>query len=357
MDAQSHRPENPAADTPGTPVTDTSENPATGAPEGTAVRGGGHPWAGFLLRRLGGLLAVLVTLVVVTFLIVQLIPGDPARALAGPDATPQQIEQLRHEIGLDRPLPEQFASYAGGLLGGDLGVSFQTREPVADVIAARLPFTAELALLAVVVALAVAVPLGMAVAVATRGGRRPRLDAAFTFVTGLGGAAPEYVLGTLLVLVFAIGLGVLPASGAATLSALVLPVTAIALPGACVLARVVRREAAVVLEQDYMRTARGRRLPAPALYARHALPNLLTGTLTLGGLTLSALLGGTVIVESVFAWPGMGTRVVEAILARDYPVIQGTVLVLGLLAALINMIVDVLLGLLDPRTLAGRSHA
>ncbi|NRQ37026.1 ABC transporter permease [Nonomuraea sp. NN258] len=314
-----------------------------------------RPWPRFLLRRLGGLAGVLVTLVVVTFLMVQLIPGDPARARAGADATPQQVELLRHELGLDRPLPERFASYTGGLLGGDLGTSFQTGEPVAQVLATRLPFTAELAFLAIVVVLGVAVPLGLAVAVATRGGRRPRLDTAFTFVSGLLGSTPEYVLGTLLVVVFAIWLNLLPAAGAATLSALVLPVVAIGLPGALVMARVVRREAAAVLDQDYLRTARGRRLPPLTLYLRHALPNLLTGTLTLGGLTLTALLGGTVIVESVFSWPGLGTRVVEAILVRDYPVIQGAVLMLGLFAALLNLLVDVLLGLLDPRTLTARS--
>ncbi|MFD3652163.1 ABC transporter permease [Streptomyces sp. NPDC058620] len=308
------------------------------------------PWGVFLMRRLGGLVAVAATLVVVTFLIVQLIPGDPARVLAGADASPGDIERLRGQLGLDQPLLTRFVDYAGGLFHGDLGLSFQTREPVADIIAARLPFTAELALLAVLVVLLVAVPLGLAIAV--RGNRRT--DSAFTFTTSLVGATPEYVIATLLVLVFAITLGVFPAAGAETLMSLVLPVAAIALPGTSVMARIVRREAASVLAQDYMRTARGRRLPPLTLYTRHALPNLLTATLTLGGLILTSLLGGTVIVESVFAWPGMGQRVVEAILARDYPVIQGCVLVLGLLAALLNLVVDVVLGLLDPRTLAGK---
>ncbi|MGI5167125.1 ABC transporter permease [Spirillospora sp. CA-253888] len=333
--------------------------PGSTVPGGGKARAAGgrglHPWAGFLLRRLAGLVVALAALVVVTFLMMQLIPGDPARALAGDTATGAQVEQLRHELGLDRSLGSQFTSYVGGLLQGDLGQSFQTREPVAQVIGSRLPFTAELALLAIVLVLLLAVPLGMAVAIATRGGRRGRLDAGFTFVTGLVGATPEYVLGTLLVLVFAITLGALPAAGAASLSALVLPVLAIALPATCVLARIVRRETAGVLEQDYMRTARGRRLPPLRLYARHALPNLLTGTLTMGGLTLAGLLGGTVIVESVFNWPGLGSRVVQAILNRDYPVIQGTVLVLGVLATLLNLLVDLLLGLLDPRTLNGRS--
>lgn len=308
-------------------------------------------WPGFLLRRLGGLIIVASVLMVATFLMVQLIPGDPARVVAGPDASPAALAEVRHRLGLDLPLWEQFTSYLAGLTQGSLGTSFETKESVADVIATRLPFTAELAILAVLVVLVVAVPLGLVVAARDKRGS----DNGFTFFTALGGATPEYVLGTLLVVVFALGLGWFPAAGAATLPSLVLPVAAIAVPGICVMARIVRREAATVLAQDYMRTARARRLPAWRLYTRHALPNLLTATLTVSGLILAGLLGGAVIVESVFAWPGVGTRVVQAILARDYPVVQGCVLVLGLVAAVLNLIVDVVLGLLDPRTLAARS--
>ncbi|MEV4331038.1 ABC transporter permease [Streptomyces sp. NPDC049597] len=279
------------------------------------------PWGAFLVRRLAGLAAVAVTLVVGTFLMVQLIPGDPARVVAGADAAPADVERARHEP-----------------------------EPVADVIGTRLPFTAELAFLSVLGVLVLAVPIGLAVA--ARRGRRT--DGAFTFVTGLVGATPEYIIGTLLVLGFAIKLGWLPAAGAERVSSMVLPVAALVLPGTCVMARIVRTEAAHVLAQDYVRTARGRRLPPLRLYARHALPNLLTATLTLGGLILAGLLGGTVVVESVFAWPGIGLRVVEALLVRDYPVVQGCVLVLGLLAALLNLLVDAALALLDPRTLAGK---
>ena len=305
------------------------------------------PWGVFLLRRLGGLLVVAAVLVTATFAMVQLIPGDPARVVAGPDATPEALAVVRHQLGLDRSLPAQFTSYIGGLLHGDLGTSFQTKEHVSDIVTTRLPFTAELAVGAVLVSLLIAVPLGMAVAVRSSS----RTDTAFSVLTGLGGAMPDYVLGTLLVVVFAIGLGWLPAAGAASLSSLVMPVAALAVPGACAIARIVRRESAMVLAQDYMRTARARRLPTLRLYARHALPNLLTSTLTLGGLILAGLLGGTVVVESVFAWPGIGTRVVDAILVRDYPVVQGCVLTLGMLAAVLNLAVDVLLGLLDPRTL------
>ncbi|RSS56743.1 ABC transporter permease [Streptomyces sp. WAC01280] len=320
--------------------------PAAGAGRATTL----GPWGTFLVRRLVGLVAVAVTLVVGTFLMVQLIPGDPARVVAGADATPADVELARHELGLDRTLLSQFGTYASGLLRGDLGTAFQTKESVAEIIGSRLPFTAEIAFLSVLVVLVLAVPIGLAVA--ARGSRRT--DGAFTFVTGLVGATPEYIIGTLLVLGFAIRLGWLPAAGAETVTSMVLPIAALVLPGTCVMARIVRGEAAHVLAQDYMRTARGRRLPPLRLYARHALPNLLTATLTLGGLILAGLLGGTVVVETVFAWPGIGQRVVEALLVRDYPVIQGCVLVLGLLAALLNLLVDVVLALLDPRTLAGK---
>ncbi|MDI2132101.1 ABC transporter permease [Yinghuangia seranimata] len=313
------------------------------------------PWLGFAARRLGGVLLVLTALVVITFAIVQLMPGDPARVAAGANATPDQITRMRHDLGLDRSVPAQFVDYVGNLLHGDLGRSFHTQENVADIVADRLPYTAELALLGIVVILVVAIPLGMLVAVLCQNGRRRRLDGAFTFVTGFVGSTPEYVLGTLLVYVVGIKLGWLPVAGAATVDALVLPVVAISLGPVCTIARIVRRETAVVLGQDYFRTARGRRLPARRLYLRHALPNLLTSTLTLAGLLLAGLLGGTVIAESVFAWPGLGTRVVEAITQRDLPVVQGVVLVLGSLACLINLLIDVVLGLLDPRTLSGKA--
>lgn len=322
----------------------------------TAPGSASRAWVRFLLRRLAGVAVVLAVLVTATFLLLQLVPGDPARAAVGVDASPAEVEAMRHALGLDRPLAEQFTSYVGGLLTGDLGVSFQTGEPVSQVIATRLPFTAELALLSVPAALLIAVPTGVAVAVACRGGRRRRLDAAFTTTASVVGCTPEYIAATLLVLVFAVTLGWLPAAGAATPASLILPVVAIALPPAAALARIVRRETAVVLEEDYLRTARAKRLGGWALHVRHTLPNLLTSALTMGGLLLAGLMGGTVIVESVFAWPGLGTRVVQAILVRDFPVIQGIVLVIGLMAALINLLVDVCLGVLDPRTLTGKTE-
>lgn len=308
-----------------------------------------------MLRRLIGLCGVLAALVVGTFLMVQLIPGDPAQLIAGPNAAPEQVDVIRGQLGLDRSPWHQFLDYVGGLATGDMGTSFVTSEPVMQVIADRVPFTARLALLAIVLVLVVSVPLGIAVAVACRGGRRRFLDTVFTGITSFLGAIPEYVLGVFLIILFAITWKVLPPGGAETPEAIILPLAAVSIGSICTLARIVRRETTVVLAQDYMRTARGRRLRALRLYTRHALPNLLTSTLTVGGLILASLLGGTIIVEFAFNWPGVGTKIIAAIGSRDYPVIQGMVLLLGLIATAINLLVDVLLGLIDPRTLTGKA--
>jgi peptide/nickel transport system permease protein len=188
----------------------------------------------------------------------------------------------------------------------------------------------------------------MTVAVLCRSGRR-WLDGGFQALTSIGASFPEYVAGTLLVLVFAIALGLFPPGGADAASSIVLPVIAVGLAPTCTLARIVRRETATVLELDYMRAARSKRLPPMRLYARHALPNLMTATLSYAGVLLAGLLSGTIIAESVFAWPGLGSRVVHAVTVRDYPVIQGSVIVLGLVAVIATVLVDGLLGSLDPR--------
>ncbi len=342
-----------APSTAGAAVPGAAHAPGTSTRPARAAR---SPWVQFALKRAVGLVLTLVVLIVVTFLIVPLIPGDPAVAAAGPDASQAQIAAVRAELGLDRPMTEQFASYLGGLLHGDLGTSFRLSASVSDIIAARLPYTVGISLIAIVLVLVVAVPLGMAVGILTRGGRRRWLDVTFGFGTGLVAAIPPYVMATLLVVVFAVTLDLLPPAYSRNHpgTSFVLPVLALSIGPVCTIARVVRRETAVVLEQDYLRTARGWRLRAARLYGKYAMPNLLTSTLTLSGLILASMLGGAIIVETVFSWPGLGLGVVQAIIAKDYPVIQGIILVLGMVAALLTLLVDVLLGLVDPRTLGGR---
>lgn len=327
-------------------------------PRGTAEEPRGaarrlSPWAAYLLRRIGGVALSMAILIIFTFLMVPLIPGDPAVAVAGADATTEQIEAIRQDLGLNDPLWLRFIHYVGNLATGDAGNSFAYGTSVSTIIATKLPFTAELAFLGIIVVLLVSIPAGMAVGVLTRGGRRKPLDIAFGMATGFFQAVPQYVLATVLVVLFAITWRVLPAAGAASLSAFILPVAGLAVAPICSIARVVRRETATVLEQDYLRTARGWRLPPLRLYARHALPNLLTTALTLAGLVLSGMLGGAIIVENVFNWPGLGKEIVTAIVNKDYPVIQGIILVLGLLAIILNLLVDIILGLIDPRTLGG----
>ncbi|GAA4513504.1 ABC transporter permease [Brevibacterium yomogidense] len=315
-----------------------------------------HPWVRFALRRAGGLLLSFTLLVLITFLIVPLLPGDPAVVAAGEGATLEQIEHTRTALGLDAPLLVQFAEYLRGVLTLDLGVSFATGVPVSTVVFSRLPFTAEIALIAICITLLIGVPLGTAAALLTRGGRRPAVDHVFNALTSFVFAVPNYVLATLLVYIFAIRLGWLPASGAATLPSLILPTAAVMIGPACALARIVRREAATIFEEDYVRTARGWRLSTWHITSRYVLPNLLTTTLTLSGLILAGMLGGAVVVETVFGWPGLGTGIVQAIVQRDYPVIRGIILLLGVLATVLILVVDVVLAIVDPRTLDGEAH-
>ncbi|MFE5505204.1 ABC transporter permease, partial [Amycolatopsis japonica] len=244
----------------------------------------------------------------------------------------------------------QYVHYLGGLVTGDFGTSMTSGQPVSEVIGDRLPATLELALPAFAVVIAVAIPLGLLFAVLTRGGRRRGGELAFTSTTVLLAAIPEFLLAVALVAFFSVQLGWFPVAGNADASSFVLPVIALALGPASVLARIVRVETLSVLGNDFIRTARAKRLPARLVYLRHALPNALTATLTMGGLMLTGMVAGTVLVENVFAWPGLGSTIAQSILQKDYPLVQGIVLVYGIGVLLVNLTVDVLLAVLDPRS-------
>lgn len=330
----------------------TTLTPAT-APTRQPVRTPGwlsSRWTRFALRRSGRLLVSLWVLVTLSFLMIHLVPGDPVRAALGMTAPPELVAAKRHALGLDDPLPVQYVHYLGHLLHGDLGESISSQLPVAETIGQRLPATAALAVLAFVVAVGVSVPLGVAVAVATRRGRRRRTELAFASTSVVLGSIPDFLLGVALACVFAVNLGWFPVAGRSGATSYVLPVLALAIGPAAVLARIVRVEMLAVLETDYIRTARAKRLPLLRIYLRHALPNAVTATLTLAGMLLASLVAGTVLVENVFAWPGLGSTIVQSIVDKDYPVVQGTVLVYGLGVLLINTLVDVALAILDPRS-------
>jgi peptide/nickel transport system permease protein len=293
-------------------------------------------------------------LIVITFLIVHLVPGDPARNVLGINASAAQVAQVRAQLGLTQPLYVQFGHYVSHLFSGDLGTSYVTSQPVTTMIGQRLPVTAELAGLAVVFVLVLGFPLGILIGSLQHRRRSRWAGSVFTMLASLGGALPEYITGSALIFVVALKLGWLPVQGGTSVRQIILPVVAIGFAPAFIFARLVRNETATVLSQEYITTAVSKRLPTWRLYVSHVLPNVVTSTLTLGGLLLVALLGGTVVTENVFNIPGLGTEIVQAILQNDYPAIQGIILVLGALAIGITLVVDIALGLIDPRTLVER---
>jgi peptide/nickel transport system permease protein len=312
--------------------------------------GGRGRWGGFVRRSLVRLLISLWVVVTASFLMIHMVPGDPVRATLGMSAPPELVEATREALGLTRPLLVQYFDYIGGLFTGDMGVSITTRLPVAQVIADRLPATVALALAAFAVAVALAIPVGTAVAVATRRGRRRGLELGFAGVSVTLATVPNFFLAVASVAVFSVALGWLPVAGADGPAAYVLPVAALAIGPAAVLARIMRVEMLSVLEADFVRTARAKRLSAVRVNLGHALPNAVTASLTIGGMMLAGLVAGTVLVERVFAWPGLGSMIVQSILAKDYPMAQGIVLVYGAAVLVLNTLVDVVLELVDPRT-------
>lgn len=312
---------------------------------------GASPWWVFARRKIAEVLVALALLLVTTFVLVLLVPGDPARVIAGADASPAEIEQVRDRMGLEDPILVQFWNYLVGVFTGDLGRSFRTNELVTEIIAIRLPFTLNIAVVAITIALVAAIVIGMTVAGLTRGNRNRWLDVGFSWVSATLQTQPVFLYGALLVVVFAVILGWLPAAGARDWTSYILPTIALSIGPTFSIARIVRREAGHVLETDYMRTARGWRIGRVRSYLKYALPNLLASTLTLSGLILSNMIGGAIIVESVFSWPGLGNGVVDAILERDYPVIRGIILTIGVLAIFVNLVVDTVLAIVDPRTI------
>ena len=309
-----------------------------------------NAWVRFAVRRAGRLVVSVWVLITASFLMIHLIPGDPVRAALGPTAPAELVRARRASLGLDDPLLTQYLHYLRGVFTGDLGTSMTSQLPVSELISQRLPATLALAVLAFLTAVAIAIPVGAVMGALTRGGRARRSELAFTSTSMVLGTIPEFLLGVALVYVFAVHLGWFPVAGRDGAASYVLPVLSLAVAPAAALARILRVDMVAVLQADFVRTARAKRLPAAAIYLKHALPNALTASLTLCGLLLSTLVAGTVLVENVFAWPGLGSTIVSSILNKDYPAVQGVVLVYGFGVLLVNLVVDVALALLDPRS-------
>src|SRR5262245_40263455 len=280
---------------------------------------------------------------------VRLLPGDPAETIAGLHATQESVAGLRQELGLDRPLLVQYGQFLGGLLRLDLGRSTMSRAPVLDELRPRLPVSLTLAVLSMGVAIVVGVLLGVVAAL----GRRSWVDYLAMSVSVAGLSTPTFVLGLILILVLSVQWRLLPATGAATWWHYVLPAITLGLPAAAVVARMARSSLLEVLRQDFVRTAWAKGLSRPSVVYRHALKNALIPVLTISGLQFGQLMGGAVVVESVFGLPGLGKLLVDRVLGRDYPVIQGVVLVAACGFVLTNLIVDLMYSLVDPRIRPG----
>jgi len=310
----------------------------------------GHTRSVYLLRRSARLLVSLALLLTATFFMIHLVPGDPVRASLGPTAPASLVAERKAALGLDKPLVTQYADYVRNVLHGDFGTSLTSGETVTDVIRQRGPSTLKLGGIAFLVAVLFAVPLGLLMAALTRDSRRRSVELGFTATTGAVAAIPSFLIAVALVYLFAVRIQVFPVAGRTGFSSWVLPVAALALAPIASLSRIVRVEGLRVLDQDYIRTARGKRLPTRVVYVRHALPNTLTPTLTVAGLLLGGLIAGTVLVENIFAWPGLGTSLVQAVGQKDYPTVQAVALVFGTVVLVANFAVDIALGVIDPRS-------
>lgn len=309
-----------------------------------------------LIRRtLLGVLTLLVTLTLV-FAMVRLLPGDPAAVLLREDATPEQVQRINELWGLNEPVPVQFLIYLGNLLRGDAGDSYQYQStagspgtPAVGLVLSRVPATAQLAVVSLLISVVIAVPLGIITAV----WRDSWLDHTTMGSSLLLGSLPNFWIGMQFILLFGVVLGVLPTGGSGTPQHIVLPAVTLAIPFAVVLLRMTRTEVARVLRADFITTARAKGLPPNTVLVRHALRNAMIPLVTIMGLRLGSLLNGAVVVETLFGWPGLGRLMIEAINARDYPLIQVIVPLSAVIFVVINVLVDILYGVIDPRVQVG----
>jgi len=299
----------------------------------------------YVLTRAGYSLFVLWGALTIVFVAIRIVPGDPASLMLGAGATEEDVAALRERLGLEAALPVQYLRFVGDSARLDFGESLWLNRPVGEEVAGRVAATARLAFAAVVLALLVSFPLGIAAALR----RGSPLDGAISVLSLVGQSVPSFWLGIMLILLFARQLRWLPSAGSETWQHLVLPAFTLAMPLIGVLTRLVRSGLLEVMYEDYIRTARAKGLAAQAVLTRHAMRNMLIPVVTVVGLQIGNLLGGAVIVEIVFAWPGIGRLLVDAIEHRDYPLVQATILLITATFIVINFVVDLSYGYLDPR--------
>lgn len=299
----------------------------------------------FLTLRVLLTLAALWLVLTMVFFLIHIVPGDPVEQMLGEGARAEDLAALRTSLGLDQPVHLQYGRYLAGLARGDLGQSFRFQRSVLDVVLERYPATLQLAFATLLVSMAIGIPAG--VWAAHRRGHTA--DRAIGFFTLLGLSLPNFALGPVLILFFSVELGWLPVSGREGLAHLILPSVTMGAALAAILTRMVRGSMMEELSADYIRTARAKGLRESAVLFRHAFPNALIPVITIIGLQFGTLLAGTIVTESIFAWPGVGRLTVQAIQARDYPLLQGCILVISFSYVLVNLLTDLLYGLVDRR--------
>lgn len=302
----------------------------------------------YILRRLIAMVPVVLGVTFLVFMILQAVPGDPTVLMLATEWTPERAEVLRHELGLDRPLLVQYVTWLGRLLTGDFGSQYTTRQPVLDAILVRIPTTAALATGAILVAVAVAVPFGVLSAV--RHGTW--IDSLLRFIALIGISMPVFWLGIVLLIVFAVNLRMLPAGGGIAqhgVAAMVLPCITLGASFAALLMRMTRSSVLEVIRLDYIRTAEAKGLGRLKVLGKHVLKNASIPVITVAGTQLGGVLGGAVLTEIIFSLPGLGRLLYTSINSRDYPTLQGAILFVALFFALVNLLVDVMYGVLDPR--------
>lgn len=299
----------------------------------------------YIINRLVGMLLTLLLVSAVVFVIINLTPGDPVAAMLGPNGSQQQIVEIRHLLGLDQPVWQRYFSWLWRVSHGDLGVSLRSQEPVLTTLLQRLPATVELMLGAMVVGLLFGIPIGVISAMK----RNSLIDAISRIVALAGISMPGFWFALILILVFAYYFPILPPSGTGGPKHLVLPAITLGLSLAGIIMRLTRSSLLEILGQDYIRTARAKGLAEMVVLSRHALRNALLPLVTIVGLETGALLGGTVTIETVFAWPGLGFFTYQAMLGRDYPIIMGSLLLFATMFLIVNLLTDFAYGIADPR--------
>lgn len=299
----------------------------------------------YIIKKLLMMIPVLLGLTVIVFLILHLSPGDPVHLIVGPNATPEVYENVRRSMGLDKPLITQYLSFLSNIIRGDLGKSILQQRPVLDIIMERFPITIGLGIRALLLSFVIAVPMGIIAAV----NRNKAADYTAMSFALVGISMPTFWLGLLLLYFFAYRLGLFPISGYGSWKHLVLPVITMGLTDAAVIARMVRSSMLEVISQDYIRTARAKGLKEKIVINKHALKNALIPVITLLGMRMGWIIGGSVTMEIIFSIPGLGRVMVDAIFSRDYPVVQGSILILTASVMISNIIADILYAIVDPR--------